>query len=267
MIAASTSPVTHPSKKRKRNNEDDSGLLSPKALYEVVELAVQAVPTTVTDVFEFGSLITIASAASIRGRDTVASAVHRNDSVSEVPKVRVALNKTWRDIARKSQRDMDVLEIHETELRRPVGFFWSVHDFVLGLRGALLGHEYLVKIHILHRDASENNVVFACDPHQPRGCLVDFDTAIRYTAPEQVPSTDDVKLAFQKRTGNPTSQESHKGPFKAERTGKQHTHYDDIESFFYVLLLFFISYKGPLPTSDLDAAHRRGFSQVLGSGR
>ncbi|KAH7890642.1 hypothetical protein F5I97DRAFT_61084 [Phlebopus sp. FC_14] len=49
--------------------------------------------------------------------------------------------------------------------------------------------------------------------------------------------------------------------------GMQHTHYDDIESFFYVLLLFFVSYNGPLPTSDLEAAHKRGFSQVLGSGR
>ncbi|KAH7887127.1 hypothetical protein F5I97DRAFT_1873307 [Phlebopus sp. FC_14] len=49
--------------------------------------------------------------------------------------------------------------------------------------------------------------------------------------------------------------------------GKQHTHYDDIESFFYILLLFFISYKGPLPTSDLASAHKHGFSQVLGWGR
>ncbi|KAH7888338.1 hypothetical protein F5I97DRAFT_681834 [Phlebopus sp. FC_14] len=141
------------------------------------------------------------------------------------------------------------------------------------------GHQYLVKIFILHRDVSENNVVLGCEPGHIRGCLMDFDMAIRYEVQKQVPSQPgNIAAAFRDTSDVPTS-ESHKGPFKAERTGtipymsmnvlqgKEHTHYDDIESFFYVFLLFFISYKGPLPTSDLEAAHRRGFSQVLGSGR
>ena len=32
-----------------------------------------------------------------------------------------------------------VLTISVSELKRPVQYFWGVHDFVRGLRGALLG--------------------------------------------------------------------------------------------------------------------------------
>ena len=32
-----------------------------------------------------------------------------------------------------------VLNISVSELKRPVKYFWGVHDFVRGLRGALLG--------------------------------------------------------------------------------------------------------------------------------
>jgi hypothetical protein len=32
-----------------------------------------------------------------------------------------------------------VLTISVSELKRPVKYFWGVHDFVRGLRGALLG--------------------------------------------------------------------------------------------------------------------------------
>ena len=49
--------------------------------------------------------------------------------------------------------------------------------------------------------------------------------------------------------------------------GGMHTHYDDIESFLYVLLLFFFSYAGPLSEAELLAADARGFVHPLGSGR
>lgn len=48
--------------------------------------------------------------------------------------------------------------------------------------------------------------------------------------------------------------------------GYRHTHFDDVESFLYVLLLFFFSYAGPLPKEMLQAAHENGFVRSTGSG-
>ncbi|KAH7887117.1 hypothetical protein F5I97DRAFT_2073641 [Phlebopus sp. FC_14] len=285
MITTSSSPITRSSKKRKRNDEDEDhvGLPPPAKVYEEVDLVTQ-VPTVTVNIFKYDGLL-IDTGPSIRGRGTAVSAVHRR-------KVRVALNMTWQDIVREPQRDDSLVvvlcaqnevhavqmeiedhtpEIYEAELRQPVGLFWSIQDFVRGLRGALLGvpniascHQYLVKNNMLHRDVSENNVVLACEPGQPRGCLMDFDMAVRYQVSEQTPEeADDIEILTNFPSYGSAPKESHKGPFKAERTGKRHAHYDDIESFFYVLLLFFNSYKGPLPTSDLDTAHRRGFSQIF----
>jgi hypothetical protein len=39
-----------------------------------------------------------------------------------------------------------------------------------------------------------------------------------------------------------------------------HSEYDDIESFFYILLLFFLSYTKPLPKDDLSKAQDAGFT-------
>ena len=49
--------------------------------------------------------------------------------------------------------------------------------------------------------------------------------------------------------------------------GERHTHFDDVESFLYVLLLFFFSYAGPLPKTALENAHEQGFLRPIGSGR
>jgi hypothetical protein len=49
--------------------------------------------------------------------------------------------------------------------------------------------------------------------------------------------------------------------------GESHTHFDDVESFLYVLLLFFFSYAGPLPKTELENAHEKGFVRPIGSGR
>ena len=48
--------------------------------------------------------------------------------------------------------------------------------------------------------------------------------------------------------------------------GNAHTHFDDVESFLYVLLLFFFSYAGPLPKADLESAHEKGFVRPIESG-
>ena len=42
-----------------------------------------------------------------------------------------------------------VLVISMSELKRPVKYFWGVHDFVRGLRGALLGMFFFTAIGML----------------------------------------------------------------------------------------------------------------------
>ena len=49
--------------------------------------------------------------------------------------------------------------------------------------------------------------------------------------------------------------------------GGDHTHQDDLESFLYVLILFFFSYKGPLSRVELATAQRRAFTHPIGSGQ
>ncbi|KIK27208.1 hypothetical protein PISMIDRAFT_201781 [Pisolithus microcarpus 441] len=70
-----------------------------------------------------------------------------------------------------------ILTVTISELSRPVAYFWSPHDFVRGVIGALLGHEYLCETGILHRDISENNIVLSpC--RGGLGVLTGFDMAI-----------------------------------------------------------------------------------------
>ncbi|KAF9234404.1 hypothetical protein BU15DRAFT_65762 [Melanogaster broomeanus] len=184
------------------------------------------------------------------------------------------------DIQRLPVEDR-VLEVQTTVLRRPVMYFWSVNDFLKGLRGALLGHAYLVEIGILHRDVSENNIVLACLPGDIRGYIMDFDMAVAYTPSSSSSEDFDRETYARAILGSlkpkEVSQTSLASPFKADRTGTTpymsvnvlrglgHSHFDDVESFFYVLILFFVSYKGPLPAQELMEAHHRGFT--LRSGR
>ncbi|KIJ07673.1 hypothetical protein PAXINDRAFT_173363 [Paxillus involutus ATCC 200175] len=178
-----------------------------------------------------------------------------------------------------------VLSVSLSELKRPVKYFWGVHDFVRGVRGALLGHQYLTSIGVLHRDISENNVVLARRPGDERGYLIDFDMAILQEPekPTEAAATvtieqdlfDDPGVA---RASLPIPPDETK-PIKAPRTGtipymsfnvlhgRRHTHFDDMESFLYVVLLFFFSYAGPLSREELRDADTRGFTQPVGSGR
>ncbi|KAF9232826.1 hypothetical protein BU15DRAFT_80781 [Melanogaster broomeanus] len=173
---------------------------------------------------------------------------------------------------------------HLSELKRPVKYFWGVHDFVRGLRGAILGHEYLTRIGILHRDISENNIVLARRPGEERGYLIDFDMAILQEPKEpgaDIVTTEDDDVfeidAVLKASSPIPLDESE--PLKALQTGttpylsfnvlygRKHTYFDDMESFLYVLLLFFFSYAGPLSKEELGAADNQGFVQLPGSGR
>ncbi|TFK62658.1 hypothetical protein BDN72DRAFT_848445 [Pluteus cervinus] len=97
-------------------------------------------------------------------------------------------------------------------------------------------------IGILHRDASDNNVLMGVDDTKGntednnegnRGILIDLDMAI-WTNREESSKTD-------KRTGTRMFQSMKilKG------TNIPHNHLDDLESFFYILLLIVLKRKGP----------------------
>ncbi|KAH7890513.1 hypothetical protein F5I97DRAFT_1973062 [Phlebopus sp. FC_14] len=172
-----------------------------------------------------------------------------------------------------------VLEVHIINLGRPVMFFWSVQDFVMGLRGALLGHKYLVQIGILHRDISENNILLALIPGLIRGYITDFDMAIPYQMMAPQKQSPDIMEVVHSVLSKKSDLLHSAGPFKAERTGTTpfmsinvlgrmgHTHYDDVESFLYVLVLFFMTYKHPLPAVDLCNAETQSYTQNVTNAR
>ncbi|KIJ67220.1 hypothetical protein HYDPIDRAFT_25692 [Hydnomerulius pinastri MD-312] len=195
--------------------------------------------------------------------------------------VKVEFDSTLRTIRAFTEDEADqgdvedrVLEVSWTPLKRPVQYFWSIQDFVKGLIGALRGHQFLAYMGILHRDVSESNMVLALYPDDPRGYIMDLDMAVIY-GEAQHPSVDlgipeDI---LSKLWAEPPSSSSSGGRYRAARTGtapymsisvlsgaSTHSHFDDIESFFYVLLLFFLSYNKPLPTNQLSAAHQRHFA-------
>ncbi|KAI6163568.1 hypothetical protein EDD17DRAFT_478580 [Pisolithus thermaeus] len=190
------------------------------------------------------------------------------------------------DEMQKLKVENRILVVTISELRRPVGYFWSPHDFVRGIIGALLGHQYLCRIGILHRDVSENNIVLALCRDKlgnELGALIDFDMAIvgppnmqeNSKPPPRKQSAEEL-LSF---VGTSALVPTDDQPYKAQRTGttpymsidvlrgEPHTHFDDIESFLYVLVLFFLSYKGPLQKEALRQAQAQGFIQPAGAGR
>ncbi|KIJ07780.1 hypothetical protein PAXINDRAFT_102811, partial [Paxillus involutus ATCC 200175] len=185
-----------------------------------------------------------------------------------------------------------VLSVSLSGLKRPVKYFWGVHDFVRGVRGAVLGHQYLTSIGVLHRDISENNIVLARRPGEERGYLIDFDMAI-LQEPEQpteaaatvrtkreglLDDDDDDDDDDVPRSSSPIPSDE-LNSFKALRTGTipymsfnvlyggRHAYFDDMESFLYVVFLFFFTYAGPLSKEELRIADTRGFTQPVGSGR
>ncbi|KAH7890933.1 hypothetical protein F5I97DRAFT_108356 [Phlebopus sp. FC_14] len=98
------------------------------------------------------------------------------------------------------------------------------------------------------------------------------------TVPQQQQPLDLVKLALHKPSAVLDSLPS-AGPFKVERTGttpfmsinvlgrRAHAHYDDVESFLYVLVLFFMTYKHPLSAVDLHDAGTQNYTQNVPNAR
>ena len=142
------------------------------------------------------------------------------------------------------------------------------------------GHEFLTSIGILHRDVSENNIVLGLYPWEERGYLIDFDMAILQDAEEPTPvSSTQSDCQPLQATGEsstktpPPGQTTHvkglrtvgvfmtlvsyicqhhrKGTFPYISAnvlmGHRHTHFDDIESFLWVLLFFFPPMQAPFP--------------------
>ncbi|KAI5985300.1 hypothetical protein EDD15DRAFT_1641266 [Pisolithus albus] len=179
-----------------------------------------------------------------------------------------------------------ILTVTTSDLQRPVVYFWSPHDFVRGIKGALLGHEYLCEIGVLHCDISENNIVLSLC-RDGVGALIDSGMATvgrpdmhRDFTPLLEESMEElveelVESEYRPPAPLPASEEQ----YTAQRAGttpymsigvlkgNPHTHFDDIESFLYVLVLFFLSYKGPLEAGRLSEARVQGFIQPVGMGR
>ncbi|KAH8115099.1 hypothetical protein DFH11DRAFT_1591406, partial [Phellopilus nigrolimitatus] len=132
----------------------------------------------------------------------------------------------------------------EFDLKRPMRYFWSLQDFVMAIADAMEGHKFLVEKKILHRDISENNVVLALNPSESsRGYLIDLDMATDYNYEEQG-TTPYMAISVLK--------------------GGNHGVREDLESFFYVIFLFFFSFRGPLPQGVLREAHENGYTKKLG---
>ncbi|KAI6096778.1 hypothetical protein EDD16DRAFT_1671415 [Pisolithus croceorrhizus] len=155
------------------------------------------------------------------------------------------------------------LTVTTSALWRPVAYFWSPSDFVREVIGALLGHRYLREIGILHRDISENHIVLSLC-RGVLGPLLDFDMAtvdspnMRLDSPPPPRLSREEILASLVQSDSPLLADD-----KAERVGTTpymsvgvldgypHTHYDDIESIFYVL--------GPLEKEALGNAEVQGY--------
>ncbi|KIJ64033.1 hypothetical protein HYDPIDRAFT_28927 [Hydnomerulius pinastri MD-312] len=228
------------------------------------------------------------SSMALEVQNILAKGWHNNVLFPQSPIEPVEVDSTLRNIRAFTDAEAGapgledrVLDVSWTPLKRPVQYFWSVQDFVKGLIGALRGHQFLTHMGILHRDVSENNIVLGVLPTEERGYIMDMDMAIPYGVPQdpspEFPIPQDVLLTT---ANNPGSANSGLEPYKVARTGTApymsanvlsgiapHTHFDDIESFFYVLMLFFVSYKGPLPESELMAAHDRRFALEVTSSR
>ncbi|KIJ65502.1 hypothetical protein HYDPIDRAFT_39438 [Hydnomerulius pinastri MD-312] len=145
------------------------------------------------------------------------------------------------------------------------------------------GHQYLSDMGILYCDISENNIALGRHPHGERGYLIDFDMAApgpftdSDTEPLDAFDPNDMDAAYAFAMRPPPLTDEGKStkvdrmevtPYMSINALKRgtRTHYDDIESFFYVLLLFFFSYARPLPMEDLLEADAQGFTQAAGSG-
>ncbi|KAI5994453.1 hypothetical protein EDD15DRAFT_2529649 [Pisolithus albus] len=170
-----------------------------------------------------------------------------------------------------------ILTVTTSDLQRSVAYFWSPHDFVRGVIGALLGHEYLCEIGILHCDISENNIVLSLC-RGGLGALIDFDMAIVNMHRDSIPpSRASVEELCASVLGPPAPLLAGNEPYKAQLTASNclsiHTLWLMVvyrvqhQSFLYVLMLFFFSYKGPLEKETLREARVRGFTQPVGAGR
>ena len=87
----------------------------------------------------------------------------------------------------------------------------------------MVGHEYLTKIGILHRDISENNIVLGLRPGHERGYLIDLDMAILQNAEERTqllsaPLSLDPSLEYTAQESFTPPQSDNNKPVKALRT-------------------------------------------------
>ncbi|KAH8115105.1 hypothetical protein DFH11DRAFT_1591440 [Phellopilus nigrolimitatus] len=169
----------------------------------------------------------------------------------------------------------------EFDLKRPMRYFWSLQDFVMAIADAMEGHKFLVEKKILHRDISENNIVLALDPSESaRGYLIDLDMATDYNPKEQPLAKAEkgfVDPSILEELSDSDEEVVKDYPAqKVDRTGTtpymaisvleggNHGVREDLESFYYLIFLFFFSFRGPLPRDVLKEAHEIKYVKKLG---
>ncbi|KAF9232825.1 hypothetical protein BU15DRAFT_80780 [Melanogaster broomeanus] len=168
-----------------------------------------------------------------------------------------------------------VLSVSLSELKRPVKYFWAYTTLLEDCGVQYWDTNILLKSGFCTRDISENNIVLARRPGEESGYLIDFDMAILQEPEDATAITKPKVLEVLRepderaRSSSPITPDESK-PIKALRMGTtpyisfnvlyggNHTYFDDMESFLYVMLLFFFSYAGPLLKEELRAADDRG---------
>ncbi|KIJ52397.1 hypothetical protein M422DRAFT_243183 [Sphaerobolus stellatus SS14] len=108
---------------------------------------------------------------------------------------------------------------------KPLDEFPCAREIIWAFHGAVLGPG------IVHRDISPRNILINGGVGGNRGILIDYDNAVRY----------DQSTPFSNRSGYGTHS------FMARNTleNDKHTHYKDLESFFYAFCWITIMHTGP----------------------
>ncbi|TEB25227.1 hypothetical protein FA13DRAFT_1714053 [Coprinellus micaceus] len=168
---------------------------------------------------------------AVRGRATTCWRVQDPDTYEEY-----VVKDAWR-----SENQAPEHELLELSYGKSVISFTSVLQLLYALRDGIAGHQRLGGdgLRIIHRDISHNNVLLGKEgaPEGDRGVLIDLDMAFRATDVEPY-----VRTNHNIGTRLYQSLSVLESIFLKEKS-PAHTHIDDLESFFFLLLYILLSYR------------------------